>query len=114
MRSEANRHSRPRHFTPDLEYFPLFVQEQYIDGKLHAKGMDRLARCDPKAFARIETGMLQKSGPSRCTGIGNTNAVTEDSVSGLVANSQFRHVDYSNKNEPRYADSLSLGDQRDL
>src|SRR5579864_2564983 len=82
MRCEANRHSRTLHILSDLEYFTLLVQEQHIDGKLHAEGMNRLAGCDPEAFPRFEPGVLEKSGPSFRAGIGDADAITKDCISG--------------------------------
>src|ERR1700694_1786908 len=77
VRSEAKGHARPRHFMPDFEYPTFLVQEQHIDGKLHAEGMNCLRGCDPQTLARLQAGMFQKSGPPLGTGIGHADAITE-------------------------------------
>ena len=59
LRTEAEPDAIPRYGMHQLAHFAVLPNEYYVDGKLHAEGVDCLARGDEQALTRFQSTSLQ-------------------------------------------------------
>ena len=94
MCSQAYGNAGTRHFSSNLEHHMLLAQEDYIDGKFHAKCVHAFAGHNPQSLARTEASATEKTATACCAGSCGYNARAEFRMSSDVANGQSQSSTY--------------------
>ena len=72
---------------PDFANPLAAIEINQIDGELHKKGVDRLARDDPQALALLQAPVLEETGTARRAVAGHTDTLPQNRVSGVIPHS---------------------------
>lgn len=75
---------------PYLANFPLLVEVDQVDRKLHEKRVDRFARADPEAPTRFQPLVLKQADAPLLTGVRDLYGPAQDEVAGLVPHLYFQ------------------------
>ena len=75
---------------PHFANFPLLVEVNQVDRKLHEKSMDGLAGHDPQTGAWLQPFMLEQADTALFAGIRDLHSFAEDGIAGMIPHQYFQ------------------------
>ena len=75
---------------PHLADFPMLVEVDEVDRKLHEKRMDRFTRHDPQTGAGFQSCVAEQPDTALLTGVRNIHGFTKDGVAGFIPYQDFQ------------------------
>jgi hypothetical protein len=79
------------HVVHAVDDHPALVERDYVNGELHPECVHAAARHDPQRLSRLETFMLQQSGPARRARRSDSDLVRDHRVQVDVPGHQLLH-----------------------
>jgi hypothetical protein len=90
MRGETSGQPPWGNCVPHLANFPMPVEVDQVDRKLHEKRMDRFTRHDPQTGAGIQPCIFEQPDTALLTGVRDFDGFTKNGMAGLIPYEDFQ------------------------
>ena len=90
MRGETGGQPPWGNRVPHLADFPMLVEVDEVDGKLHEERMDRFTRHDPQTGAGIQSCVVEQPDTALFTGVRDVHGFAKDGVAGFIPYQDFQ------------------------